>query len=106
MEQFLTATLITNLLFSVINVALYGYGYFKVSKAKVDGKFQLTKRVLLFEFITVAVFTLLQAVIYATVVFDEQHTTEALYLENVAILFFNVAFTINAFLLALIVERR
>lgn len=106
MEHILNITLIMNLAFSVLNVLLYGIGYRKVSKAQVDGKLSLTKRVLLFEFVTVVVFTLLQAVIYTTVVFDKEHTTEALYLENVAILFFNIAFTVNAFLLALIVERR
>lgn len=102
--EILNITFVLNLLLSLLNVALYGIGYYKVTKAKVDGKLSRTKKVILFEFISVAIFALLQAVIYATVVFASQHTTHALYLENVAILFFNTAFTANAFLLAIIVE--
>lgn len=104
MNDLLNITFVINLALSVLNVILYMIGYKKVTSAQVDGKLKMTKRVILFELISVAVFALLQAVIYATVVFASQHTTQALYLENVAILFFNIAFTANAFLLALIVE--
>lgn len=105
LKTILDTSLILNLVLSIINVVAYGYGYFKISKARVDGKYQLTKRTLLFEFISVVITTILFVFVYQTVIFDPSHTTEALYLLNFTLLFFNLAFNINAFLLALIVRR-
>lgn len=104
LKTILDITLIANLASSVINVFAYGFGYFRVSKTKVDGKLKLTKRTLLFEFITVLIVTILLAFVYQTVIFDPEHTTQALYLLNFTLLFFNIAFNINAVLLAVIAE--
>lgn len=98
-------TLILNLVSSLLNVFLYGYGYRQVSKAQVDGKLKLTKRTLLFEFVTVTLVTILFGFVFFIVLFDRSHTNEALYLLNFTLLFFNLAFNVNAGLLALIVEN-
>lgn len=104
-KTLLDITLILNLVSSLINVIAYGVGYWKVSRAEVDGQLKPTKRALLLEFITVLVVTILLAFIYRTVIFDPSHTTEALYLLNFTLLFFNIAFNVNAALLAYIVEK-
>lgn len=101
----LSATLVTNLMLSLINAFAYGYGYIKTSRAKVDGKLSLTKKTLLFEFIILIVVTGLLSYVYTTVIFDRDHTTEALYLLNFTLLIFNIGFIINAILLSLIVRK-
>lgn len=106
LNELIKLTFIINLVISFINVLVYGIGYYKVSKVKVDSKLSLTKKALLFEFFSVSVFAILQVVIYFTVVFDGDRTTEAIYLENIAILFFNIAFAVNALVLAYIAERK
>lgn len=104
MESLISITLILNLISSCINIFAYGFGYFRVRKAQVDGKFKLTKRTLLFEFLTVSASAVLFAAVFRTVLFDSEHTTEALYLLNFTLLFLNLAFNVNAILLAGIVE--
>lgn len=106
MEDLLNFTFVANLGLSIFNVVLYLIGYTKVIRAHVNRNLLFTKGVILFELLAVALFALLQVLIYTTVVFLNDHTTEAIYLENVAILFFNIAFTANAALLAMLVEKK
>lgn len=106
MKTLIDLTLLINLISSILNVLAYGIGYHRVSKSKVDGKFKLTKITLLFEFLVVLISTFLFGIVFRTVIFDPSHTTEALYLLNFTLLFFNIAFNINAVLLAIITEKK
>lgn len=98
--------LIANLILSITNVIAYGIGTYKVMKARVDGIHKPTQRVILFEFLIVVVVTVVYALVFRTILFDKEHTTQALQWLNVGLFLFNLGFNINALLLALIVERQ
>lgn len=104
MDTITNAVLVINLVSSLANVLAYGIAYFQLNKTKVDGKYTLTKRTLLFEFILVLLVTSLLAIVYSMVALDQSHVTQALYLLNFTLLLFNIGFNINAILLAVIVR--
>lgn len=104
MELIFNTSLVVNLILSVVNVAAYGIGYFRISRAKVEGKYILTKRAMALLFMIVTIVTVLFAVVYSTVIFDNSRTSEALYILHIALMLYNIGFNVVAALLAFIVE--
>lgn len=103
-QTFVNISLVINLASSLFNVILYGIGYTRVNKSKVDGQLIRIKRNLLFQFLIVVIVTIIFSAVFWVALTDSDHVAVALYVLNFALLLLNIGFNINALSLAWITK--